>query len=165
MKLYQWYCLTVLTVLRHWLQICRKGRHSSSLLNNTKFSENFNSYFSRRAQFPSIFSHRSFSDGTRATQTGGALVCICEGKFGVPQHVQLWTFSDNLWKLLPLRSHSAETSIWHFLPYETFVFEDNDRKEGKAKLSITKRSVQSEVGWEWTKKVGGSWSLNIIFQL
>lgn len=146
MKLYQWYCLTVLTVLRYWLQICRKRRHSSSLLNNTKFSEHFYSYFSRRAQFPSIFSHRSFSAGTRATQTGGALVCICEGKFGVPQHCSTLKLLRQFMKIAATEITFSWDSIWHFLPYETLVFEDNDRKEGKAKLSITKRSVQSEVG-------------------
>lgn len=64
-KSYQRVCLTV---LMHWhLQICRKGRCSSSLLKNTMLSEHFLAIFFRRALFPSLFSHRSFSVGTRAT--------------------------------------------------------------------------------------------------
>lgn len=113
--------------------------------NHTMFSEQFLAIFSEEHNSQLSSAPEVSLLELEVPREARPLFCICEDKFGVSQHVELWVFPTFLLKLLPLISHSAETSIWHFLPYETFVFEDSDRKE-KAKLSVTKRSVQLEGG-------------------
>lgn len=134
------------SVLRHWcLQICRKGRHKSSLVNNSTFSAHFLVIYAEEPS-PYISSASEVSlPESEVTGWAGPLFCICEDKFGGPQHVGLSVFSAHLPKLLPLSAHSAETSFDISFPMKPLFSKTVIEKRGRQNCQ-SQRSVELEAG-------------------